>query len=352
MPNSTIQLEHIVKKVRAYPEISSVLPVDGYSDEPAITIATDAMRAMLAGYRFEDGRKAGPFPFKWNRLPAKRFTTISWQQDYAQLNLTNCAWLEHAYIQDVNNTANPQQIFTLETGRDIEKTSNQYGRPGQICWLPNDQLTYGTWGGPVYTQNGPTNPGPGTVYTQPLGQVQTPTNPTTQIQDANGNLLVLTTFGTTGSTPPAAAAGATPGTTVEDGSCVWTVADPKGQGFRVAPIPPQNGVVWGVQVIMQMRALHFKDLQQTLEPIPDDFASFFRQGFVAYSYLHSPEPKVFAKFETHMRLWMQALQDNCVIADREKELNGWYPDRGVMDAGGQVVDIGPANPYAYPGPWS
>lgn len=353
MPSSTISLQKIVNQARTHPEISPIFSnIDGYSDEPAITIATDVMRDMLAGYRLENGQKVGPFPQKWNRAPVKPFVTISWQQDYAQLNLTNLAWFEHAYIQDINNSANPQAIYTLETGRDIEKTSNQYGRPGQICWLPNDQLTFGTWGGAIYQQVGPTNPGPGSVYTQPLGAAQTPTNPITQIQDANGNLLVLTTFGTTGLTAPLLAANSAPGVTVNDGTCAWTVVDPKGEGFRLSPIPPQSGIVWGVNCIVQKKPLIFTSINQTLDPIPDDYAPFFRRGFVAYCYQHSVEAKVAGKFGAMWKIWMQALQDSCVVANREKELNGWYPDRGVMDAGGQVVDIGPANPYAYGGPWS
>src|SRR5260370_6221758 len=77
------------------------------------------------------------------------------------------------------------------------------GRVAKICWLPNDQLQYGVWGqAQSASVSGLNNPGPNVAYTNPLGATQTPDNPTTQIIDTNGNLQILTRYGTCGSSQP------------------------------------------------------------------------------------------------------------------------------------------------------
>lgn len=343
MPNSTVSLQNVIDYAKTFGDIYPILAAGGYVNTIAVTNANDVMTALLAQR----------FNWKWNRFLPKPFYTISWQQDYAQLSLSTLAWIEHCPIVDINNTAFPKPIWFLEAVRDLEQTSAQYQRPGKICWLPNDQLVYGTWGG-----GGPSNPGPNTVYTNPLGAVQNPTNPFIQIKDTNGNLQLLTTYGTTGGTQPTwPAANSAEGTTTADGTVVWTVVNPKGQGFRVSPLPPQQGVVYQINPVCQLRPPVFSatsnnsnPLGQTLEPIPDDFAKYFRDGFVAYCYRSSREADVRAKHVDAQAAWFQSLEMAKEAGDRELEDKGFYPDRGVMDYG-PGYPVGAANPYGWGWGW-
>lgn len=349
MPNSTIRLQDIVDEALTFAELVPVLGVGGTADQPARTIANAVLRGILGGFRMPDGRKAGPFPWKWNRLSnVGAFPTISFQQDYATINVTNLAWLEDSPAVDCNNTSTPKPLYWLRTVRMLNRTSAQWAPPAQICWLPNDQLVYGTWGGGVATIfGGLGNPGPGAVYTQPVGLLtNAPANPITQIQDPNGNLLVLTTFGTCGnSTPSFPSAGAATGMTVIDGTCVWTVVNPKARGFRIDPVPGSSNPTYLVQPVVQMRAPAFANLAQTLEPLPDDFRPYFLDGFIAECYRRSREKGVLLKAEKEMLKWMQSLEDACAIEDKEPSAFAFFPVKGAMDYSDFVLDPGAGNPY-------
>jgi hypothetical protein len=91
----------------------------------------------------------------------------------------------------------------------------------------------------------------------------------------------------------------------------------------------------------------FTSLSQTLEPIPDDFASYFRRGFIAYAYMHSKDKAVRAKFEDAQRVWLTALQQSVQSVDRERDNAGLYPTDAIMPSPGSTY-LGPANPY-FPG---
>jgi len=333
MGNSTLTLQSVVDHARTFSELSPVLATGGFSQQPALTIANDTMIAMLSA----------KMNWKFNRQKTPVFYTNSFQQDYAWNNVT-VGWIEHAYIVDINNTALPKPIWTLEAVRDLEATFQQYGMPGQVCWLPNDQLIYGTW-----TAN--------TTYGQMLNVPSGPANPLMQIQDANGNFWVLTnnytqsvTTGTsqpgwpTNPVYPTYANPTTIATTVNDGTAVWTAINPKGQGFRVNPLPPQTGVVYQVNPICQTRPVTFTKLSQTLDPIPDDYASYFRQGFITHCYRHSPEMKVRGKFQSEFALWMQAMEQATAKSDRERDSAGFYPSQGLLDSN-YTIDVGPAWPF-------
>lgn len=345
MGYSSWTVQSVFDYARSFPEISPVLATGGFSQEPGLTIAQEVINVMLAR----------PYPWKWNRAIIPPFTLNSWQQDYAIVNsvgatLTNLAWLEHAVVIDINNSANPKPIWGMEVDRDLELTNYQYGRPGQCCWLPNDQMYYGTWGAPNVSSSVITfgnNPQAGQLIVNPLGQPSCPANPILQIQDSNGNFLVLTQFGTTGSTPPTAAAGALPGIDVNDGGCIWTVVDPKGQGFRVSPIPPQTGVVYLAYIIAQNRPPALSTPQKLLNPIPDDYIQWFRQGFIAQCYRRSAETKIRNKFEIEYKLWTDGLYESSCAADRERDAAGFYPSRSIL---AEVFNPypGAANPY-WPG---
>lgn len=323
MGNSTIPLQTIIDYARTNGELDPIMTAGGFSQVKALAIANDAMNAILSE----------PFNWKWNRIQCAPFYTISWQQDYATVNVQNIGWLEHGVVVDINNTALPKPIWPIEIVRDLERTSNQLGRPVQACWLPNDQLIQDVW------------PGANQIFTQPLGAVTTPANPRINILDTHGNIQILTTFGTTGSvTPSWPSTGAATGTTTNDGSCVWTVANPKGQGFRLGTLPAQAGNVWQVALIGQGKPPRFTSLGQTLDPVPDDMENYLRQAFVAFSYNHATDPQVKAKFPNQYNLWKKSIAEARGQSDRERDAAGFYPDRGIMD-NGAAQEIGPAWPY-------
>jgi len=138
-------------------------------------------------------------------------------------------------------------------------------------------------------------------------------------------------------------------TTVTDGTVVWMAVNPKGQGFRLYPLPPQSGPVWQIAPIGQARIRQFTKLQQFLEPIPDDFFTYFKDGFFAQCYRYHPDPKIRAKFESEFTLWMRSLDRAVSQGSREQDDWGFVPNSAtVMDTGWAVNPVNPSQPY---GPW-
>ena len=364
--NSTIQLQDIADQASVNGDLAPLLAAGGYSTIPPISEGNAVMTAMFLGNG--DGN---PFNWKWNRLLLRPFYTISLQQDYFVPGVVNLGWLESSYAININQTSNPKQKLYQEVHRDLEVTYDQTGYPGKICWMQNDTMQSGTWGQTeLASPTGLENPGPGVVYTNPAGAPQNPTNPTTCIADAFGNLWVVTTFGTCGATNPFLtnttgpnsgppvfpvyqsgnpSVSSTVATTVTDGSVVWTAINPKGQGFRLNPIPPNSGVVWLVNPVAQMRIPRFSSMQQTLEPIPDDWEDYFKNGFFAQCYRRSADPKVRGKFKDEWELFMKSLDNAVKQGQREMDDFGFYPSNpGVMDTGWSWNTTTPALPY---GPW-
>jgi hypothetical protein len=180
-----------------------------------------------------------------------------------------------------------------------------------------------------------------------------PQNPITQIIDANGNFLLLTTYGIEGTTPPLAVRNAVPGVTASGtgASTQWTVLDPNGWGFRFVPVPTTTGSQWQFNLIAQMKPIRFVSLAQTLGPLPDEFETFFRDGFIAQLYHRSPEKAVYAKFPQEWALWKAALNELRVKEDRELEENKFIPSRTVFGAARSRNNYqGAAWPYNYPRP--
>lgn len=365
MGNSSIPLQSIVDDARRRADLAPALATGGSSDQPALSIATDVMLDMVKGG--PDGQR---FNWKWNRFNVTpnplgvlgpvgggSFLTNSWQQDYAVPGVVNLDWIEADVVAvNINQQQTRKQILQLEVKRDISKCCEGWQAPSKICWLPNDQLDYGVWGQTAQNSlNGLVNPGPLVVYTNPLGAGVSPVNPTTQIKDPNGNLWVLTTFGACGASQPSwptnpafptLANQSTAATTQADGSCIWTVVNPKGQGFRVEPLPPQNAVVWLVRAVGQMIAPRFTSLGQLLNPVPDDHVTWFRQGFFARCYLAHPDPKIRSKFTQEYQLWLKGLDNAVKAGNREEDNSGFYPGGAIMDAGCGMFDPGPLYPFA------
>jgi hypothetical protein len=355
--NSSIKLQEIVDDANSYADLAPSLAAAGYSDAPALSIANDTLSAMLLG-----GENGQPLNWKWNRMNLPTFLTNSWQQDYFIPGLVNLAWGEYCWAININSTVTPKQKLDLEWRRDLQVTYLQTGFPGKICWMPNNLLQTGTWGKTnQQTPTGQTNPGPGVVITDPiaLGTISMPANPTTCLSDAFGNLWVLTQYGTCGNVNPfltnlnpvfpTFTAPTTVATVVNDGTVQWTAINPIGQGIRLSPVPPQTGVLWQINAVGQMRQAKFLSLGQTLDPIPDDYSTYFKQGFFAQCHRRSSDPKVRAKFEQEWALWLKALNNAIKSGQREQDDMGFYPTSGVMDTGWGVWNYpNPAQPY---GPW-
>src|SRR5581483_346460 len=96
-------------------------------------------------------------------------------------------------------------------------------------------------------------------------------------------------------------------TAVTDGIVVWSAVNPNGQGFRLNPMPTQVGPVWQIVPIGQALIAPFTKMQQYLEPIPDSFFSYFKDGFFAQCYRYHPDPKIRAKFQDEFTIWKESL---------------------------------------------
>lgn len=356
MGNSNYTLQNLVDIARALGDVAPTLPVGGEYETVALSAINDAMTAMLAG-----SHKGSPFNFKFNRFLLPPFFINSFQQDYAS-NVVNLGWLESGGAYQTSSTQVPKPYRVVEVKRDVLITNAQTTNLAKVQWAPNKTLQYAVWGLPANQSiNGLAGPGPGVVYTNPLGALSTPANPCTQVTDAFGNFWVLTQYGTCGNTnpfltnqnpnevwPTLANPTQTP-ITVVDGSVVWTGVNPDGQGFRVNPMPTQTGPVWQIQLVGQNRIPQFTTLGQYLDPVPDDFFKYLKRGFITYLYEFSMDPKIRAKFKDSYEIWMSELDAAVRQGGREEDDWGFVPSSNVMDTGWAFNPVNPAMPY---GPWA
>jgi hypothetical protein len=197
--------------------------------------------------------------------------------------------------------------------RQLSRTNWTTGPIGQICWMYNSDMSYGNWGGP------------NAVYSPLIGTTPTAQNGAMAFIDVNKNILVLTTFGTTGSTQPAAATNAAEGTTVTDGSCIWTVAAGTSQGFRVFPLPGATGPVWQVTPKYQVIAPKFLNMQQLIDPIPDNYAKYFRRGYKIACKGASANPKDQQEATQEWPLWQSDLLMAAKQGNKEVDAYGLLP---------------------------
>jgi hypothetical protein len=137
----------------------------------------------------------------------------------------------------------------------------------------------------------------------------------------------------------------------DSATTVWTVVDPNGQGIRILPVPSTTGAVWQFNLVGQKRPVRFTNLQQTLDPLPDEFEPHFRAGFIAQCYRYSVETKVRQKFPSEWAIWMQNLYELRAKQDREQEENTFVPERGVMGGSGRSRGATSAWPFRGPSPY-
>jgi hypothetical protein len=178
-----------------------------------------------------------------------------------------------------------------------------------------------------------------------------PANPISQIVDANGNLLLITTYGNEGTTAPLASVNAVPGTQVSGtgATTIWTVVDPVGMGMRILNVPSQTGVVWQFNMVGQFVPPKYTSLQNTLAPFPDKYEPYFRSGMIANLFQYSTKSSVANKFEKEWAKWQKSLNDLRAAEDRELEEWSFIPERTVMGQGrSRNTFRGAAWPFPYP----
>ena len=354
MGNSSYTLQNLVDIARSMGDLAPTLPTGGAYETVATSAANDVMTGMIAG-----SSKGSPFNFKWNRIIIPPFFINSWQQDYAS-PVVNLGWLESCGAYNTSTTQSPKPYRVVEVKRDVLITNAQTATCAKIQWEQNNSLTYGTWGQSLVNSiTGIPNPLPGSVYQNPLGMVSLPANPITQVKDSFGNLWIVTGYGTCGGVNPFLTNlnpvfpdinnPNTVATTVADGGVTWTAVNPFGQGFRLNPMPSQTGPVWEICPVGQAKIAKITSLGQYLEPIPDDYFTYFQNGFFAQCYRRSPDPKVRAKFKDEWAIFMESLNESCDQASREQDDWGFVPTYNVMDTGWAFNPVNPAMPY---GPWA
>lgn len=280
----------------------------GYAKNLSLQLAQEVMNQIISER----------FNWKWNRRNAAPFLTNSWQQDYPQVGLSDLGWLEDCDVVDINNTALPKPRWQITIRKQLSTTSLQPSRPNQICWMPNGLLVYGAW------------PGAGVVFNTQLAPLTKP-NPVMSMIDSNGNTLVLTQVGTTGASAPAAEEGAVEGTTVDDGSCIWTVVDPNNAGFRLFPLPAATGPVLQVTPIYQKNAPAISDLLQLINPVPDDYSHYFLAGLRAKCLQASPNPGDRPRGQQAEQKWLESMAEISKQADREPDAYGLLPARPAVE---------------------
>jgi hypothetical protein len=132
---------------------------------------------------------------------------------------------------------------------------------------------------------------------------------------------------------------------VLDGTVTWTVANPNAYAMRLAPLPAFSGLAWLVIPVYQMKPPTLTSLQQTIAPIPDEFAYLFRQGLLALLYEHAGSKSAGESYAK----WEEALMIALRGADREREDAQFYPSESLMGGGPYKygMPIGPAWPFDY-----
>jgi hypothetical protein len=343
---SNITIQSIVRSSRAYAELNPQMTASGWTQEPALTIANDVLQRILAQ----------TMDWKWNRAYVPSILTVALQQDYVT-QVTDMGWLEQAWRIDINNSTNngnlaPKPIFAMESVRDLSQTAAQ-GYPFNISFVSNSLAFMGQWQ-------------PLTSYSGGYGQFATPLTPVQQFMDPNGNILFIDSttlqlnfnspgftgtpiilpanpYGISGNVIPVLPPNSAPGTTTTDGTIVWTVADPNGYAMRLAPLPALSGLAWLIVPVYQRKPPTLTSLQNTIAPIPDEYAYLFRQGFNAMCYEHAGSKMAAEAYSKWEEMLMTALR----AADREREDAVFYPSEGLMGGGPyrQGMSIGPAWPF-------
>ena len=351
----TITGQQLANSLKSNPEFYNLLGgAAGYSTEPFLTILNETISRILDE----------SMPWKWNREQIPPFLTVSLQQDYCT-QISDIGWLENAWEVDINNSTSnangaPKPIRPMETVRDIPQTSIQ-NVPSQICYIPNTQAFMGIWQ-------------PLTAYGCGYGVATLPKSPIQQFIDVNGNILYIDStnlglniespgytgaviippgffpYGTSGATQPAAPPNAPPGTLVQDGTVVWTVASKDSYAMRLNPLPALNGLCWYVNTFYQKMPELMTSLGSPISQIPG-FMMFLLRAGVRAALTRENNP---AQGQLMYQDWIQQMMASLRGADRQTEEYVLYPNSGILSGGNGIGwgGIGAAQPFgpAFMGP--
>lgn len=333
MSNSTIKLGTVFNVIAARGIPDPRGGPSGYGDQLALECANEVM-ADIVCERYNQ---------KWNRAFAAPFYTNSFQQDYPQLAQAAgpIGWGEDGDVIDVNNTFIPKPMNNIKWRRGLSRTNVSRWWPQNLCWMYNNELEIAAWPGAdvvIYPLLGVSAPG---------GQ-----NPILNMRDANGNILIVTAFGTTGSVAPQLSANSPEGTTVVDGTVTWTCVSPTSQGFRIDRLPSAAGPTLEIKPYYQLDPPRFATMQQTLDPIPDSFSRFFFRGLQAQCLLNSPNPNDTKRGEVLTERdpdgeprWMKEPKKQ---GDRELNVYALLPAQSVVEPRwGANVPRTADNPYGW-----
>lgn len=329
MGNSTIKLRDVYNVIAAKGIPDPRGGPSGYGDALALECANEVMADMVCER----------YNWKWNRATAEPFYTNSFQQDYPQLAQTAgpIGWGEDGDVIQVNNTSMPKPMTNIKWRRGLSRTNVSRWWPENVCWMYNSELTLGVW------------PGADVTYYPLLGNgAPAGQNPWLNMVDANGNILIVTTFGTTGSTAPVLPADSDEGATVTDGSVVWTCVSPTSQGFRVDRLPSAAGPTLEIRPYYQLDPPRFADMTQTLDPIPNSYSRFFFRGLQAQCLMNSPNPGDAKRGQEMLEAWRESLLDSKKQGDREINIYKLLPATSVVEPywGGSVPRTAD-NPYGW-----
>ena len=258
------------------------------------------------------------FNWKWNSALAVPFLTNSWQQDYPQLAQPNgpIGWGEDCTQTDINNTMIPKPKWRVTWRKAIPRISSFESftpPPGwQIQWMYNLNLTFGIW------------PGASVTFYPLLTGGPVMQNPIMNMIDANKNLLIVTGFGTTGSVAPLLAAASPEGTTVTDGSVIWTVVSPTSQGFVLA-CANATGPVYEIAPNYQLDPPRIIEIGQLLNPFPDSYIRHFRRVFRYHCLGASPDPNDKKEFREDLPKYLESEAEIAKQGDKEQNSYGLVP---------------------------
>lgn len=311
MGNSSISLQSVYDAIAAkgIPDPRAV--PSGYGDILALELATQVMADLICER----------FNWKWNRAVAAPIYTNSYQQDYPQPAQTAgvIGWGEDCDCIDINNTMMPKPLWNLTWRKQLSRTSISVWRPSQICWMYNGDMALGAW------------PGASVVYAPLVTSGAQSQNPVMSMADANGNILIVTAFGTTGATAPVLPPNSAEGTTVVDGTVTWMVVSPTSQGFRLNSLPSATGPTFQITPYYQLDPPKFAVQSQLLNPIPDSFSRYFYRGLESECLLASASPADMKRGQIAKVAWLNALIESMKQGDREMNSYGLQPATSVVE---------------------
>lgn len=323
MGNSTIQLGKMFDLVAARGIFDPRTGPSGFGDALAMDCANSTIADLISPR----------FNWKFNSQIATPFYTNSWQQDYPQLAQPGgpIGWGEDLSAVDINNTQIPKPVaIPTPKWRRALPVLNAYGCYGggylgcftNMCWMYNKDMQIAGW------------PGAGVTFFPLIGNGPTQANPIMNMLDANGNILIMTGFGVTGTTAPELPANTAEGETVTDGTVVWTCVSPNSQGFRIDNLPSATGVVWMVIPVYQLDPPEYTNMQAMIDPLPNSYSRYFRRG-LEYACLEcDPNPGSMKREGMNKEEWLEALIKSMRQGDREPNVYGLVPARGVVESRG------------------